>query len=506
MQSENDLSSGVSRRTFLKTTAAAIFVAGTGGGGCVTNGRSAADAGVLVNDVHSQLNPTYVSVIERPYTLDALQQLVHNANRTKVPITVCGGRHAGGGQQFLTSHTLLDLSDLNQVVQFDQQRGLIEVESGIRWPKLLDHLRTTQTKWTIRQKQGGADQLSLGGALASNVHGRGLASRPIVQDVESFTLLNAGGERLRCSRTENANLFRHAIGGYGLFGVMHTITLRLVPRVKLVRRVVPSTVDDAIEVLNDRTANHGAMQGDFQFSVDETSPGFMRDGLVSSYEPAPADAPISPDVPPETAEQFFHQLALGAHANKPDTWRMYEAMLREMDGKYVRWSDVWQSGDYVDGYHSRIDQAISNSGPASEVLSEIYVPRAALPAFLQTSALWLKAQRANLIYGVVRLIRRDDETVLNWARQDYACVIFNLHTQLTSAGKQHFSETFRGLLDRAVSAGGSYYLTYHRFATKGQTLACYPQLPGVLKTKLKYDPKELLQSDWYRHYRDLLLR
>jgi len=72
-----------------------------------------------------------------------------------------------------------------------------------------------------------------GGALAANVHGRGLTLRPIIGDVESFTLMDADGRLTTCSRTENGELFRLAIGGYGLFGIVTRVRLRLMPRTKL---------------------------------------------------------------------------------------------------------------------------------------------------------------------------------------------------------------------------------------------------------------------------------
>ena len=62
---------------------------------------------------------------------------------------------------------------------------------------------------------------------------------------------------------------------------------------------------------------------------------------------------------------------------------------------------------------------------------------------------------------------------------------------------------FRGLIDLGIKYGGSYYLTYHRFATKEQVETCYPQFREFLERKLKYDPQELFQSTWYRHYRQL---
>ena len=54
---------------------------------------------------------------------------------------------------------------------------------------------------------------------------------------EPSALIGVDGERRRCSRTENAELFRAALGGYGLFGFVDTVTVRLAPRHK-VRRAV----------------------------------------------------------------------------------------------------------------------------------------------------------------------------------------------------------------------------------------------------------------------------
>ena len=53
----------------------------------------------------------------------------------------------------------------------------------------------------------------------------------------------------------------------------------------------------------------------------------------------------------------------------------------------------------------------------------------------------------------------------------------------------------------AVQRNGTYYLTYHRYARRDQVLSCYHNFVEFLQLKRKYDPEELFQSDWYRHYR-----
>jgi FAD/FMN-containing dehydrogenase len=115
----------------------------------------------------------------------------------------------------------------------------------------------------------------------------------------------------------------------------------------------------------------------------------------------------------------------------------------------------------------------------------------------------VRDRRANVIYGTVRLIEKDDETFLAWAREPYACVIFNLHLEHTPPAIAAAADAFRDLIDLGIAYGGSYYLTYHRWARRDQVERCYPQMREFLALKRRYDPDERFQSSWYRHYRAL---
>src|SRR5438105_11107866 len=189
---------------------------------------------IWVNDVHSQLNRIRVRELLTPRTRDELAEIVRSASRKGLPISVSGCRHSMGGQQFATDSICIDMRSLDRVISFDQEHGLVEAEAGIQWPKLirayLDAQAGEARQWGIAQKQTGADTFTLGGSLSSNVHGRGLRMKPFISIVESFTLVTADGKSIPCSREENSELFRLAIGGYGLFGLIDTVTLRLVPR------------------------------------------------------------------------------------------------------------------------------------------------------------------------------------------------------------------------------------------------------------------------------------
>jgi len=454
----------------------------------------------VVNDIHSRLNLTVVSRVAAVRSVADIQAAVRQAATEGRAVSIGGGRHAMGGQQFGTGSVLIDTTGFDRVLGFDPGHGLVEVEAGIQWPALHDWLERSQRgsarAWTFRQKQTGADRLSIGGALSANVHGRGLDLPPFVSEVERFTLVGAAGRLHRCSRTENRELFRLAIGGYGLFGVIATVTLRLVPRRKLRRVVEILDVGELTAAFEQRIAA-GCLYGDFQFAIDPARETFLRRGVFACYEPVPDAMPIPADQRVLTA-QDWQRLVLLAHTDKTAAFEHYARHYLASSGQ-IYWSDAHQLSVYLDDYHQELDRALGHRG--SEVITELYVPRARLADFLAEAAADFRANRVDPIYGTVRLIRKDDETLLAWAREDYACVIFNLHVQHDQAGEAHAAEAFRRLIDMAIRRNGSFYLTYHRHATRAQIEACYPRLREFLRLKHAYDPGEQFQSDWYRHYR-----
>jgi FAD/FMN-containing dehydrogenase len=469
-----------------------------------TAARAPRAAPAVVNDVHSQLNATRVREVVRPASLSGLVDVVRTVRDRGCSLSVAGGRHAMGGQQFAAGSTLVDTSSLDRVLTFDRSGGVVEVEAGIQWPRLVRFLHDHQhpdlhghagaPAWAIAQKQTGADKLSLGGALSANVHGRALRMKPFVGDVESFVLVDADGALRTCSRAQNPDLFRLAVGGYGLFGLVYSMKLRLARRRKLRRVVVETTTDDLVDGFNDRIAR-GFLYGDFQFAVNDRSDDFLRRGILSCYQPVTDDTPV-PAVVRELSERDWCDLIHLAHTDKSQAYRRYADHYLATHGQ-LYWSDLHQLSTYIDDYHRGV-----GNGKASEVITELYVPRPRLASFLRSLRAELREARADVIYGTIRLIERDDETFLPWAKQCYACVILNLHVLHTPPELARAAETFRRLIDVATAFGGSYYLTYHKWGTRRQVEACFPQFRRFLELKKQFDPNELFQSNWYRHYRD----
>lgn len=122
---------------------------------------------------------------------------------------------------------LLDITELRRMISFDAERGIICCEAGMSLAEILDFI--VPRGWFIPGTPG-TKFVSIGGAIANDVHGKGHhRDGTFGCHVRRLELLRSNGERLICSPTENEALFRATIGGLGLTGVILWAEFNLKP-------------------------------------------------------------------------------------------------------------------------------------------------------------------------------------------------------------------------------------------------------------------------------------
>lgn len=455
-----------------------------------------------VNDIHSELSQTTVSSVIRPRNAAEVRGIIQSVAASGQSLSIAGARHSMGGQQFLADSVLVDTSRLSQIHELDSTKGIVRVQAGCRWPELIRWLEANQKGtdiWTIQQKQTGADRLSLGGAVSSNIHSRGLKMKPFVNDIEAVHIFDVAGDHVRVDREHP--LWKFVVGGYGLFGFIESVEMRLVKRHKIRRRVEIHRMDGLMDRFNQRITD-GFEFGDFQFAIDTTSDDFLNAGVFSCYEPVPDSETVAAN-PKDIPRGAWHYIIGLAHTNKSEAYRIYSDFYMKTDGQ-IYWSDRHQLTPYLDGYHRKFDRRHRTKCKGSEMITELYVPRESLEDFISECRTSLRNLGANVIYGTIRLVEAEDETFLRWAKDDWACIIFNLHVDHDASGIERAKNEFRTLIDIAQSFGGSFYLTYHPWATKSQIELSYPQMREFFSEKLRFDPNEVFQSNWYRGLKQLL--
>ncbi|WP_143884149.1 FAD-binding oxidoreductase [Chryseobacterium binzhouense] len=111
---------------------------------------------------------------------------------------------------------------LNKFISFDRLNGIIECESGVL---LSDVLEISVPQGYFLMVTPGTKFITIGGAIASDVHGKGIHC--FSECLIEFSLMNESGDVLKCSRDENSEKFWATIGGMGLTGIILSAKFRL---------------------------------------------------------------------------------------------------------------------------------------------------------------------------------------------------------------------------------------------------------------------------------------
>jgi FAD/FMN-containing dehydrogenase len=118
----------------------------------------------------------------------------------------------------------VDASGLDCVLRVDPEQGLVEVQACTCWASLAEHLGRHGTPLEAFATGPGLPR-TVGEALAENAAGPD--GVPLSSHVASITLATPDGELRRADRDTNSALFKLALGGQGVVGVLYSATLRL---------------------------------------------------------------------------------------------------------------------------------------------------------------------------------------------------------------------------------------------------------------------------------------
>lgn len=128
-------------------------------------------------------------------------------------------------QAIAENGSTLFTGNFNRVLAFDEETGVLTCQAGL---SLQDLIEVASPKGWFPSVCPGTKFITIGGAIANDIHGKGHHSTgSFFNSVISFTLRTASGEMLTASRDENSDIFQACFGGLGLLGIIHTATLQL---------------------------------------------------------------------------------------------------------------------------------------------------------------------------------------------------------------------------------------------------------------------------------------
>src|SRR3954463_5994609 len=122
-----------------------------------------------------------------------------------------------------------DASRLNRILGLDAVHGLLEVQAATPWHAIAAELRPGDERAKVPTTMA-----TVGESVSRN--SAGPDGTPSVNHVASITIVTPDGELRRVSRQRQRELFALITGGYGLFGTIYSITLRIATLAQAVER------------------------------------------------------------------------------------------------------------------------------------------------------------------------------------------------------------------------------------------------------------------------------
>ncbi len=420
---------------------------------------------------------------------EQLQSLIRRAAATNLPVSIAGARHSMGGHTLARNGIVINMLPFRQM-RFDEANEILRVGAGARWFEVLELLNARGRSVAIMQSN---NDFSVGGSISVNCHGWQCRRPPIASSVEAFRILLADGRIVRCTRQENTELFSLALGGYGLFGVILEVDLRVVPNVRYCseRFVMPP---GGYAAVFDREVNQATDIGMSYGRLSVAPESFLTQATLNVFHRVPeADRVISaigfPDSPALT--RAFVRGEEHSDYGKSLRWRVEQILLPLISPKTVDRNQLLSQPATV--FENR-------SNASTDVLHEYFVPPAGFEGFVGGLRAAVLKYHGDLLNVTIRDVETDHDTFLRYADRDMLALVLYFTQPRTHEGEASMEAMTREIIDAASRSGGRYYLPYRLHATAEQFAAAYPQASRFFELKRKYDPQALFRNAFYERY------
>ncbi len=198
--------------------------------------------------------PAVESQVVRPEKRTALQRLVE---QNEGSLLARGAGRSYGDAALSTDGRTVNTDRLNRMQSFDPETGVLRAEAGVR---LREILATFVPRGWFLPVTPGTKEVTLGGAVAFDVHGKNHHRDGGVSNfVREIELITADGHVRTCSRETSEELFWATVSGAGLTGIITEVVLELQPieTAFIAERTLKATdIDDAFQLFEQHESNY----------------------------------------------------------------------------------------------------------------------------------------------------------------------------------------------------------------------------------------------------------
>ncbi len=451
------------------------------------------DAGVM-NDA-SLLSPTPVhrhailSEDAGDALVAALRRELAEARREGRPVSVGAARHSMGAHALPREGRAVTLD--NGGVEVDRGAGTMRAHAGARWSQAIAALDPLGLSPKVMQSN---HDFGVAATFSVNAHGWATPHPPMGGTVRAVEMVLADGSLVTASRDENAELFRAAMGGYGLLGIVTRLEMEVAPNLLLEPRFalqpfrgpsreVTGPQDTLSGLAQTRPMAYGRLPVDRE--------GMFREALLVSYEPV--EGPLPPAEGSGALSRLSRHVFRAQTGNewvKDRRWWVETSLAPRLAGPVSRNSLLNEPVATLD----------DRDATRTDILHEYFVGPDALPDFLLAAAPLIAGSYQELLNVTLRWLEPDRDSVLAYAPDMRVALVMLFSQEMTERAEADMRRLTEGLVETALSLGGSYYLPYRPHATVAQFRRAYPRWEEFVRLKREVDPGLAFRNGFWDRY------
>lgn len=453
-----------------------------------------------VNDA-SCLNRTPVAGIVAVNSEADVARALAYAKAHKLTITAAGMKHSMGGQAFRAGGVILDMRGLD-AIRLDAKTQTVTVGAGATWHAIQNAIHP---QFAVKAMQS-TDIFTVGGSIAVNAHGMDHQSGAVMGSIRSMRVMLADGSIVTASRAENADLFKHVVGGYGLFGLVLSAELE----------VVPNDIYRSERTLirhEDFPKTFAAIEADpaigLTYTHLSTAPGsLLQEALVYSYRKVSDDQSLPRSPLTEVSSTKLRRLTVNLSKRndffKATKWWAEKHLEPRLENCTIPRAQAMGDGEAClvsrnDPMHDSVAYLRDALPHETDILHEYFVPRDRLVSFIDGMRTLLREQNANLVNASIRSVGAEPNA-LSYAPQPAFSIVLYLNQPTDDAGTVAMAKLTSDLIDLCHREGGRFFLPYQLHYTPQQLVRSYPELPDFIAAKRRWDPEGVFSNSWYARY------
>jgi FAD/FMN-containing dehydrogenase len=454
---------------------------------------SQAAGGASVLDDASQLCPTpiasHVTIGESPRegAVERIRAALADARAARRPFIASAARHSMGGQSLARDGTAVTLDQ--QWLEADTTRKVYRVAAGTRWSTVIAQLDALGFSPAVMQSN---NDFGVASTFSVNAHGWPVPFSGCGSTVRAVTMVLADGTVVTCSRAENVDLFRHAMGGYGLFGVITELELDMQPNALLTPRFEAMRGAEIGERFAQELAADPTIQmayGRMDVSLDR----FFERALLTTYRPTADQS----DIPAASGSGFV------SHASS----RLFRSQVESDQAKRFRWWTEAELGPRIarDATRNTLMNepviTLDDRDPfRTDILHEYFVAAARFAEFVKACQEVIPASYQQLLNITLRYVNTDQDSVLAYAPEPRIAAVLLFSQEKTVRAEHDMAQMTQALIDRVLDIGGTYYLPYRLHASLAQLSRGYPRAAAFAAYKRAADPDLLFRNHLWDGY------